>query len=276
CGFVSLVMKNPAHGTKLRAKFMRKDNSYETVFSDQHVIQVWLAITEILKRVEAALNKVRPPGGAGERFLAHWRNLIAFLIVAKVTGRFSYSVSDLVKFDFAQITPSLVGEMWNLAVSEMGGIYRLAAARKALFVAACCTKAANDYGIVDVAVVGRRTIPNIHTPDKAEKLDKQKARKEEKRLLRDVPDDVIRRVDAILPHQPWKPGIHHEIAGKLGLDPKDVSVAIGRLIRSGRRHHQRDGVVYGSDGKVIAVDHDRAEAKESNPSGPEGASHRAL
>ena len=86
-GFVSLVMKHPAHGAKLRAKFLRKDKSYESVFSDRHVIHVWLAITEILKRVEAGLNKVRPPGGGGERFLAGWRNLIAFLIVSKVSGR---------------------------------------------------------------------------------------------------------------------------------------------------------------------------------------------
>ena len=87
------------------------------------MIHVWLAITEILKRVEAALSKIRPSGGGGERSLAIWRNLIAFLIVSKVTGRFSYSVSELVNFDFGLITPSLVGEVWNLAKAEMGGTY---------------------------------------------------------------------------------------------------------------------------------------------------------
>ena len=267
-GFVSLVMKNPAQGAKLRAKFMRKDNSYETVFSDRQVIHVWLAITEILKRVEAGLNKVRPTGGGGERFLAVWRNLIAFLIVSKVAGRFSYSVSELVNFDFALITPSLVGEVWNLAKAEMGETYKDSAAKKSLFVAACCTKAASDYGILDVEVVGRRTIPNSHTP---ENIEKRKPRKEEKILIRDVPDDFIRRVDAVLPQQPWKPGIHREIAGKIGLDPKDVSAAIGRLMRSGRRHRQLDGVVYNSDGDVIAVDQDRAEVKAGDASGQKGA-----
>ena len=98
-----------------------------------------------------------------------------------------------------------------------------------LFVAACCTKAANDYGIADVAVVGRRTIPSFHTPEKAEKIEKAKARKEEKKLMREVPDDVIRRVDALLPQQPWKPGIHHEIASTLGLDPTDVSAGLADL-----------------------------------------------
>ncbi len=64
-GFVALVMKNPSQAAKLRAKFMRKDKSYESVFSDRHVIHLWLAVTEVLKRVEAGLNRVRPPGRRG-------------------------------------------------------------------------------------------------------------------------------------------------------------------------------------------------------------------
>ena len=50
---------------------MRKDQNYETVFSDRQVIHVWLAITEILKRVEAALSKIRPSGGGGEALPCH-------------------------------------------------------------------------------------------------------------------------------------------------------------------------------------------------------------
>ncbi len=80
--------------------------------------------------------------------------------------------------------------------------------------------------------------------------------------MRDVPDEVIEFVNALLPQQPWKPGIHHEIAGNLGLDPKDVSAALGRLVKSGRRHRPRAGVVYDSDGVVIAVDEDHNK-KES-------------
>jgi hypothetical protein len=57
-------------------------------------------------------------------------------------------------------------------------------------------------------------------------------RKEER--LRQVTDELINKVDELLPPQPWKAGIHHEIAGKLGLDPKDVSAAIGRLIQGKR------------------------------------------
>ncbi len=254
-GFVSLVMKNPANGSKLRAKFMRKDKSYEMVFSDRHAIEVWLAITEIVKRVEAGLNKLRPPGGGSEGFLAGWRNLIAFLMVSKLTGRFSYSTADLIGFEFALVTPALVAELWNLVKAEMGNHYKRAAAKKALFVAGCCMRAAKDYGIKDLEVVGKRTVLEFSDSGNFEK---QRRRDEKKRLRPKVEDEIINKVDALLPPQPWKPGIHHEIAAKLSLNPKYVSAAIGRLILSARRNHQCDGVVYGNDGSIIAVDHDRA------------------
>jgi hypothetical protein len=270
-GFVSLVMKNPAHGSKLRSKFMRKDTSYQMVFSDRHSIHVWLAITEIVKRVETGLNKLRPPVGGGERFLAGWRNLIAFLIVAKLTGRFSYSVADLINLDVAQVTPALVVETWNLVNAEMGESYRGGTAKKAMFAAACCVRAANNYGLADIEVVGRRTIPQTHDSGKVEKSERKQQRREEMLLQWKVADELVNQVDALLPPQPWKSGIHHEIAGKLSLDPKDVSAAIGRLIRSGRRHRQRDGVVYGADGAIIAVDHGRAEVKADNAVGQQEA-----
>ena len=250
-GFVALVMKNPTNGSKLRSKFMRKDESYETVFSDRHAIQVWLAITEIVKRVEAGLNKLRLPSGRGERFFANWRNLIALLIAAKLTGRFSYTSADLVKVDFDQVTPALVAEMWDLAnaeITDFGG-----SPRNAIFSSGCCIRAANEYGLKDVEVVGKRTVPKIHDADKLEEFEKRRQRREEN-LVTEI---LINQVDMLLPPQPWKPGTHHEIASKLSVDSNAVWAAISQLVRSGRRHRQRDGVVYGTDGSIIAVDHDR-------------------
>jgi hypothetical protein len=71
-------------------------------------------------------------------------------------------------------------------------------------------------------------------------------------------DRFIDRVDAELPPQPWKRGIHRLVAEKLGCTRSDVSAAISALVENGRRNIQRNGVVYGSDGRVIATDPDRA------------------
>lgn len=259
-GFASLVMKNPARGAKLRSRLLRNDQNYATVFSDQHPLEVWLAIVEILKRVESALNVLRPSAEVGDGFLANWRNLIAFLIVARTTGRFSYSVADLVNFDCAQVTPALVTEMWELVSAQRAERTCGKRPKDLKFVAACCKRAVNAYRINGIEVVGKRGLPE-ETPRNAQSEQRQ-LRRQEQLLHRNVAEELILRVDAVLPPQPWKPGIHHQIANKLSVDPKDVSAAIGRLIRSGRRLHQRDGVVYGIDGSVIAIDRDRAEVKE--------------
>ena len=263
-GFVSLLMKNPSAGSKLRAKFMRKDVSYATVFSDRQIVNVWLAITEVFKRVEAGLRKVRLPGGGGERFLAGWRSLIAFMVVSRLIGRYSYSVADLIKLDYDTITVQLVGEVWGVVMAEMGEVYKGGAAKKSAFVAGCCLRAATQYGITDIEVVGKRQVSETvaANPDKAAlKAEKKKRRDERKQLKKEESDakrfvstEIVNRVNAALPQQPWKPGIHNELAAQISLDPKDVSAAIGRLIRLGLRFRQRDGVVYGADGKIIASD----------------------
>ena len=259
-GFVALVMKNPYQAVTLRQKFMRKDKSYETVFSDKHRIELWLAITEILKRVEIALKNLRPLGGGTEGFLSRWRNLVALLIVSKETGRFSFSTTDLIGFDISVVKQSLVEEIWNLISAEMASGYNSRSAKKKSFVASCCSRAANDYEIEDLETVVRRTVPEIQASGKPKK---NRQTWFEKKHLRNVTDELIQKIDASLPAQPWKPGIHREIATTLSINPELVSAAIGRLISSGRRNRQKDGVVYGSDGRIIAVDPDRSEAKDS-------------
>jgi hypothetical protein len=269
CGYVSLVMKNPANAARLRARFMRRDESYKAVFSDRDNIHIWVAITEILKRVEAELNKIRPAGGMGERFLAMSRNLIAFLVVSKILGRFAYSINDLIKFDFARIDAASVGQIWKLVLEEMEGVYRSAAVKKSYFVEACCTRAAADFAIGEVQAIGRKGVPDLEDKERREAKER---RRQERRMMRNVSNGVVDRVQAVLPDQPWKPGVHREIARQLGLDPIDVSAAIGQLIRSGRRNRQRDGVVYDLDGRIIGVDYDRVQAKEDVKSQPDAPS----
>lgn len=64
----------------------------------------------------------------------------------------------------------------------------------------------------------------------------------------------------MLPSQPWKVGIHIEIASKLDCKPNEVSKAIQQLVTEGKRNVQRDGVVYDSKGRILAVDPERVSA----------------
>jgi hypothetical protein len=214
-------------------------------------LHAWVMVTEIVKRTEELLQVVRPAPGGGEHFMRTWRCLVAFLAVARTIGKYSYSVSELLKFDVKALTSELIYEVWELILVEMAPGYKGTAGKKSAFVAACCTRAAIDFGITGVEVVGRRSLPSD------EQTETRKVTADFNRRPHALSSHFLDRVDAALPAQPWKPGVHHQVAGQLGCAPADVGVAIARLIELGRRNRQIDGVVYARDGSILAVDPDR-------------------
>ncbi len=248
-GYVSLVMKNPVAAARLRSRVMRTTEEYYSVFAENVPLQIWVTVTEVLKRVEDGLSQVRPTqGSTGERFLAHWRNLVAFLTVARLFGRFSYGITDLVGLDVASITPALAIEMWRLVKSVQRMPAKEPGFQNARFVQKCCMVAATRYGIADPKVVGR------WRPASGESRPKQS---------KSTPSEaLVLRVNDLLPAQPWKPGVHRAVASQLGCSPRLVSAAIEELVRSGMRQQQKDGVVYDSSGQIVAVDEERVRKGE--------------
>jgi len=119
---------------------------------------------------------------------------------------------------------------------------------KGTFVDACCQEAARRFKLSGCDVVGRRTPDSIgHGPP------------------RTVPSpEFVQRVDALLPAQPWPPAVHVAIANELKVMPKIIQNAIQLLIASGRRHAQRDGVVYDASGNILAVDTNRSQQGDSD------------
>jgi hypothetical protein len=103
----------------------------------------------------------------------------------------------------------------------------------------CCEQAAIQYGILGIREVGRRNIPLS-----AYALDQ-------------LSEDFVASVDRELPQQPWRARVHIEVAARLDAKPAKVSRAIQRLIVEGKRNQQKDGVVFGPDGRVVAVDAQR-------------------
>lgn len=247
-GCIALVMKNPAVAAHLRSRFMRNNETYSSIFSDDLPLQAWVTVTEVLKRVEDGLSQVRPVGmGESQRFLANWRNLVALLAVARVLGRFSYSIADLVEMDVTRITSTLVIEMWRAVESLRGTPSKARDFRSAKFVADCCAATAAACGLNDPEAVGRQG-PVYPIPTRRPKP---------------IPtEDLIQKVDARLPSQPWKQGVHALVAAELGCKPFLVSAAIEELVRRGIRLYQKDGVVYDANGKIIAVDEERVKSGE--------------
>jgi hypothetical protein len=236
-GFVSLVLKSPIAASKLKSKFMREPTSYERVFSENHPIAIWPQIAKILKTVDGVLNLRRPHGvGKGERFLKSWRQLTALLTIARITSTFSFTMRELADLQMDLLTESLIGETWQFILKCANDSVVPSDSTKHTFVCHVCSTAAAQYGLANWQVVEKR-LRDIPTPALSE--------------------EFINRVDSVLPDQPWKPGIHREIAAKIGCSPSLIFSAIEQLVASRRRNPQKDGVVYDFNDNVIAVDPDR-------------------
>jgi hypothetical protein len=224
---------------------MRSPEGYATVFGDDVSLEVWPAITEVLKRAEEALESLRPRNSK-ERFLARSRNLLGLLAVARLLGKFSYSVDELVALDKSQLTPALFVEMWKpvqQARAETGYTHDDHIPSANLV----CAKAAKQFGLTGVEQVGRRILPGgPKRPGRSAKIAA-------------LDETFIEQVNEKLPPQPWRQGTHSEVAKQLNVKPSKVHDAIQVLIARGTRMEQRDGVVYDKNGQVVTADKERAD-----------------
>lgn len=201
----------------------------------------------MLKRAEDTLETLRPQGFKSERFLARSRNLLGLLAVARSLNRFSYTIDDLIGLDKSKLTREMLTETWEF----VKGVRRQSGPQHDYGVpapGAACVEAAKQFGIAGIEQVGRRKSPNFsakYRPDP---------------LVSEVFVDLVNRT---LPAQPWKPGIHLQVAGQLKAKAPKVSAAIQTLIARGTRLRQQDGVVYDRDGNVVAVDEERVHQPPS-------------
>jgi hypothetical protein len=245
-GFVSLLLKAPSSAATLKSRFMRNEVAYERVFSESAPLEVWPAIAGLLKKVDSFLDTVRPGhSGASEHFLKNWRHIVALVAAARVTGRFSFSAAELASLTSDAVTIALLETTWEVANRHYrrGGKIRrgdLKARDNAV-----CRAAAEKWGLANVEAV-KITIQLL-----AERAGPPS-------------QEFIERVDAVLPEQPWKRGVHHDVAKQLGCRASAVFSAIRILVDLGRRHRQRDGVVCASDDSITATDNTRESSKSPN------------
>jgi len=205
---VALVLRNPSSATKLKSKFMRKQESYDRVFSSRLPIEVWPIIVEAYKRVDACLGTVSSSHNRGERFLSNWRPLTSLLLVAKILGKFSYSIKELMEIDVNKFTPGdaqaawdvieTVQRAWNL-VPESERPKRI----RHSFFTACYEEASARFGLVGKERIGAQEVHSggIERPPEEP-----------------LSPEFVNAVNVVLPDQPWKPGMHYGVAAALGTD----------------------------------------------------------
>jgi len=248
-GYVALLFKSPVSAARLKTRFMQYEKSYSQVFSDNVPLLVWPVVVDVLKRTEEGLALVKV-AEMSERFFSKWRNLIALIAVAKTLGTFAYAISEFVNFKADSIENGLVLEIWEMIRDSQKQQKR--EYRRHEFIVEICTAAASKYGIQGVEVLERKKL--------IVKRRKLKTKNSSDKILSNpvITEEILNQVDAALPEQPWKPGVHLQVASKVSQKVQVVHAAITELIRVGRRYHQKDGVVYAPDGSVLSKDPERA------------------
>jgi hypothetical protein len=239
----ALVFKNPNRAKRLKSKFMRNQENYEVVFSSGFPIETWPALVNVYKQVEAGL-AVLSPRKRGEKFISSWRGLVSFIVTARRLGTFAYSIDQLTELRSVTFAETEVPEAWAAVRAITKGDDYTRKFRQPM-VRACCEEAATRYGIEGLEALEH--LGQIPRPQDTKPL----------------PDDFVRAVDAELPKQPWKSGIHHEVAARLQQKPSEINRAIHQLIAAKRRYPQKDGVVYDFDGKALIEQKIAAREKRS-------------
>jgi hypothetical protein len=181
-----------------------------------------------------------------DKFLKGWRYITAFLLLAQHFGRFTYSARELADFDVSLITPREVERVWLELDGQATTNTRMGGWTTLRNVLAACEKAALAHGIKDVkSLYAAQPLPARSPTQPAPAVP--------------LTDDFIESVKALLPAQPWKPGIHRKISTQLKCETSACFAAVERLIEDGVVLRQRDGVLYDSEGSVVAFDPDRVD-----------------
>ena len=242
-GYVSLVLKHPQKATLLRSKFMRSPEAYDEVFSINAPIEVWPQIAAILKITDKALEDVRPTASTTDRFLKNWRYMVSFGVVSLLLGKFDFSNQDLMNLNINDYSEQKVADIWYWLNTHFPQGSKSSKWTSRNNVLAACKELELEFGVTGYRTFEARIDPVNLLVQQAEKPS--------------LTEDFISRVKALLPQQPWKPGIHRSISTKLDCNTSLYFAAVDALIEEGYFYRQRDGVLYDPEGNVVSFDPDR-------------------
>ena len=221
---------------------MRNPDQYNKIFSDKIDITIWPRIARILKESDSFLEKKRPKKRSTNRFLKRMRHLLSYFSLVLEFNKFNFSTLDLLRLDLPDFFKKNLFEESFLFLNELeiqtSEKFEKFSQNKFY---SWCEELAEKKGIPDLDILIKR----------------HQNQREKGLSVESVSERLTAQVRDALPEQPWKPGVHKEIAKILRVSPRKVGDAINILIERKEVYDQKDGVVYGFDGEVIRIDSDR-------------------
>lgn len=237
-GYIALVLKLPHTASTVKSKFMDNQEVCDKVFSESVDINVWPVIANILKCTDAVTEQYRNLVRKGsEKYLRSVRYVISLVTLARVFGKYSFGVNDLIKLDMATYSENLIRETTENFVafvneSEWKSVKKM---RNRENVNLYLKIAAAQFSIPDFQAISRR--PGLEPQTSYH--------------IYDLSPSFLQSVQAELPPQPWPQGIHIIIANKLQCPRGKVWQAINHLVEEGVFYRQVNGIVYDHSGNAM-------------------------
>jgi hypothetical protein len=244
-GSVALLLKNPIKSSKLRQKNLRTPEAYQIVYSETLPLNAWPVVASLIRAAENTIVRSHKARRSAQgQHLSAWRGVLAYVALARVYGTCAFKHQDVVAIDLTQVTDVFMDECWTAISQAVGspGSMKVSESQMMKITSAMGSK----WGVQGHPTDGKRDLP---TPAPVTGPAAQPRRPESEEFLKSVSD--------ALPPQPWKPGIHIQIAGAIGSKPNRVTKAIQTLIARDVWLQQRDGIVFDRDGKEVARDMSR-------------------
>ncbi len=244
-GSVALLLKNPIKSSKLRQKHLRTPEAYQIVYSETFPLNAWPVVASLIRAAESTIVRSHKARRSAQgQHLSAWRGLLAYVAVARIYGTCAFKHQDVVAIDLAKITDIFMDECWAAISQAVGSPGSTKVSETQMMKVAIVM--GSKWGVQGHPADGKRDLP---TPAPVAGPAAQPSHTESEDFLKSVSD-------ALTP-QPWKPGIHVQVAEAIGAKPYRVTKAIQTLIARGVWLQQRDGVVFDRDGKEVARDMSR-------------------
>lgn len=245
-GFLALSLKYPEAASTLKSKFMRREEIYGMIFDSGADLRIWPQIVRILKHVDRTIDAKRPHSVATDGFLKGWRYITSFMTLAKKFGSFDYSIKDLLSLDLAQVTTRDIEESYDFlyAYARTPNFRKFWTFRRNFLHA--CQDFSMRNNISGYSFISRRPYITVGDSYRNESLV-------------EVEESLIERAKQVIPPQPWKPGAHHAVIERLGVDYKTYMRIVDVLVADGFLLNQRDGVLYDLDGNIVRFDEERVD-----------------
>lgn len=223
-GYMAIVLKRPYNAIALKQKFMRKQTSYEEIFTEDEDLRVWPIVAQIMRKTDDYMSLLRDDI-CGERFLRNVRYQVAFLTISRLFETFTYSRNDIISFDIDRYTFDEVKKTW-MDIQEVTNIDSRCGTWRGKSVSLEITKSIADI----------EKIKNFIAIDALQNKKKIGEKNE-------FTDDFLEEIKENLPVQPWPKGVHLVISRKMGISPKKAAMAIGELMKRNIVKRQKDGKI---------------------------------